>query len=172
MLFRSRVWIENKWLKIYEEQYETVVVGPYEKIVKNIAVKMPEEMGVFTIKAELLNRADGVKYSKLSTWEIRTFEPETPFSLHHIPVAVFNNEPELLYMLAQAGIRNIVKDMNSARLIVSSLNTWQQIAAGDATTKAKIDQAIQNGISVLLLDVGDRKLGQGYPEKTDRKSVV
>lgn len=162
----ARVWIENKWLKIYEEQYETVVVGPYEKIVKNIAVKMPEEMGVFTIKAELLNRADGVKYSKLSTWEIRTFEPETPFSLHHIPVAVFNNEPELLYMLAQAGIRNIVKDMNSARLIVSSLNTWQQIAAGDATTKAKIDQAIQNGISVLLLDVGDRKLGQGYPEKT------
>lgn len=162
----ARVWIENKWLKIYEEQYETVVVGPYEKIVKNIAVKMPEEMGVFTIKAELLNRADGVKYSKLSTWEIRTFVPETPSSLHHIPVAVFNDEPELLHMLKQAGIRNIVSDMSNARLIVASLNTWQQIAAGDATTKAKIDQAIQKGISVLLLDVGDRKLGQGYPDKT------
>jgi hypothetical protein len=90
---------------------------------------------------------------------------KVPENLTKTMIAIAENEPELIKMFASSGIP--VADINdkNVKLLIGSLNTWQRIANGDSNTKKLIENAIQKGISVVLLDIGERNLGQGYPLK-------
>jgi len=161
----AKIWIEDRSGKIFNEQNVKTDIKAFEHLTKEISVSMPSIEGQFTLKAELLNRPVNIKYPVVSSWDIRTFTAKMPVNLAKKSIAIAENEPELIKMFASNGIP--VADINdkNVKLLIGSLNTWQRIAKGDSDTKKLIENAIHKGISVVLLDIGERNLGQGYPSK-------
>lgn len=162
-LLSANVWIENGSGEIFNEQNVKAGIKAFQHISKEISIKMPASEGQFTLKAELLNRPEGIKYPVISSWDIRTITSKTPDNLKNNSIAISENEPELVRMMTEKGITPLNTSDKNVKLIVGSLNTWKRIVAGDLKTKGMIDDAIKKGISVILLDVGERNLGQGYP---------
>lgn len=167
-LLEYKISIENKWGKIYYEQIAETDVNAFTHRSLPIELIMPGIEGEFTLKAELLNRPVNVKYPVVSSWDIRILKAKIPDKLKNTVVATLEGEVELKKMLHEHGVT--VKSINdkNVKLLIGSLPTWQLISSGDIQTKKTIEDAIQHNISVLLLDVGERNLGQGYPtEKGD-----
>lgn len=50
-------------------------------------------------------------------------------------------------------------------LILLSHKTWDKISSDDKSVKQFIQSSIERGISVVMLDAGDKELGQGYPSR-------
>jgi beta-galactosidase len=183
----AMVWFEDKAGKIYNEETVQTQIKAFQHLSKEISVVMPSFEGQFTLKAILINvnivlsksiepqntltKSDlyndpvSNNYSISSSWDIRTFVPKICKNLKNTSIAIAENEPELIKMFASNGIP--VADINdkNVKLLIGSLNTWQRIANCDLNTKKLIENTIQKGISVVLLDIGERNLGQGYPLK-------
>lgn len=164
-ILTSKISIEDKWGKIYNENFIKTDIKAFEQ--KSLPVKLclPAKEGEFTIKAELQNRPSTVKYRIVSAWDMRTLIAKIPEKLKQISVAVPEEEIELKRMLFHKGIDIKPLTDKDVKVLIASLATWQNLSKGDTLTQKMIEYAIESRISVVLLDVGDRKLGQGYPEK-------
>jgi len=186
-LLMAKVWMEDKTGKNYNVQYVNTKINAFQHLSKEIRIAVPLFEGQFALKAELIDKlsllsrsqvprhitnnsdkfdeSENNNYSIVSSWDIRTFLAKVPVNLSKISVSVADNEPELLKMFTAKGVQiSSVSDKNT-KLIIGSLNTWKRIVSGDLKTKKMILDAIKNGVSVLLLDIGERNLGQGYPIK-------
>ena len=87
-----------------------------------------------------------------------------PENIKNIKVAVAENETELKLFLKNNNIAAVDLNDSSASIILTSLQTWNEIAKGENKTSGLLLNAIKKGKSVVMLDVGDRQLGQGYPK--------
>ena len=75
-------------------------------------------------------------------------------------------------MLAQQGLV-ISEKLEQADIILLSAPSWNHITKGDSTVNRLIEQAINRGTSVVMLDVGPQSLGKGYPvEGQSLKSLL
>lgn len=135
-------------------------VEPYDKRIAECRVEMPDACGDYILRTTLLNSVDGVKYPVVSEWDIRVLEAEVPAAVSaaalHIPAA----EPELLALARRLGLRT-VSDPAKADLLLLGRNSWEGLDGCRRT----IEKAVGNGIGVVMLDIGERYLGQGYPDR-------
>jgi len=163
--FNIRLLLKDSSGKIYIDRlldYENI--DPFTKQVKINKLTLPLITGKYTLSAELLNRSETVKYPIISQWEINVFESEVPEILLQPDVSVAANEPEIIRFLNDRKIRNVPLSDNSANIILLSIGGWKRIAKADQNLLSKIEKSINRGTSVILLDVGERYLGQGYPQ--------
>lgn len=135
-------------------------VEPYDKRIAECRVEMPDACGDYILRTTLLNSVDGVKYPVVSEWDIRVLEAEVPAAVSaaalHIPAA----EPELLALARRLGLRT-VSDPAKADLLLLGRSSWEGLDGCRRT----IEKAVGNGIGVVMLDIGERYLGQGYPDR-------
>ena len=151
--------------KVFNERfYSHPNIEPFSKKVVNYNLKLPNVPGKYTLSAELENRPDNIKHPVISKWKINVFKSKVPKSLLKSGFSVATDEPEIIQFLESNNIRRVALNDISANMIMLSKAGWDKIAKSDKVLIGKLDQAIKRGVSVLLLDVGERLLGQGYPE--------
>lgn len=134
-------------------------VEPYDKRIAECRIEIPEACGDYILRTTLLNPTDEVKYPVVSEWDIRVLEAKVPASVAeatlHIPAA----ETELLGLAHRLGLHT-VPDPAKADLLVLGRASWERLDH----VRRTIEKAITRGAGVMMLDIGERYLGQGYPE--------
>lgn len=165
--FSVRLTIENKAGNVsYINEFSSKLVA-FSKKIEHIDVTIPSSIGDYIIKAELINRPESVKYPVVSSWNIRVFKAIVPENIKNIKLAVPENESELKQFLSNMNIATTSLIDNSADAIITSLKSWNKLSKGDSILSNKLHTSILQGKSVVMLDVGDRQLGQGYPKNAD-----
>ncbi|HEX7905374.1 MAG TPA: hypothetical protein VF487_15985 [Chitinophagaceae bacterium] len=162
---KARISITDAQQNRFYETIVTAFVPPFQKKVQEVTFVLPKNIGTYSLKAELITKPTEVKYPVVSAWDIHIYESAKPVALNGIRVGVPADEKELLSFLKNKGIASTSPADKNASIIIGSLNTWKKIAAKDESTLSMLEQAIDKGIPVILLDAGERYLGQGYPEK-------
>lgn len=135
-------------------------VDPYSKEVVTCRVAMPDACGDYRLRATLLNPTDEVKYPVVSEWDIRVFEARVPEALTRAAVYIPESEPELRAMADRQGL-HLVEDDAVADVLLLGRNCWEHFDA----FRERVETAIARGAGVVMLDVGERYLGQGYPSE-------
>ena len=133
---------------------------------REVRISLPEQEGRHTLRTTLLNPPDRVKYPVVSDWDIHIHRAKVPAGLEKATVAVAGDELELKAFLRQQGLKTVAIDELSADIILTSRPSWERIESGDRKLLEHFKQAVNQGIHILMLDVGKRFLGQGYPEDT------
>lgn len=139
-------------------------VEAYGTIRTQVKVTLPPGNGQWTFRAELLNGPDSVVHPIVSEWRFRTLRPIIPERLTTANIAVLEGEDELQAFISQCGW-TISKEDDANLLLLSGLK-WAA-ATSDVDTKDRLNQAIERGCSVIMLNCGPVKLGQGYLTNDD-----
>lgn len=106
-----------------------------------------------------------------SLWD-DVFRATVPTNVSKARIYTPVDETELRTMLAQQDLI-ISEKPEQADVILLSALSWNRIAKGDSIVNWIIEQAINRGISVVMLDVGPQSLGKGYPiEGQSLKSLL
>lgn len=124
-----------------------------------VPLRVPSEAGQWKYSAELLNRPDFVLHPIISEWGFRTLTSIVPERLKAAKISVLPGEQELSEFLHDHGMQ--LTDEEDAELLLLSSVQWEA-AASDPMTRARLEQAIDRGCSVVMLNCGPIKLGQGY----------
>ena len=159
---RARISIlDSRGRVLHTQDLEQQTVA-FSREIRTIRVTLPEAVGEYTLRAELLNPPTGIRRPVVSDWRIRTFLPAVPERTAQARVFVPDDERELAALLGQCGLQR-ADSPETADVLLGSGQTWQRIAAGDPAALAALEQALAHGTSAVLLDVGPRSLGKGYP---------
>ena len=161
-IFKIKLSICDVDQKIYEEKtlvYNEILQS--SSVVRLQEMKLPDDTGKYIIRAELINRGDDIKYPIISKWEINIFRPAVSLSLKSVIVGA--DEPELISFLEDNKITRVPLFDPSARIILMSEEGWNILSKADQPFLKKLEQSINSGISAIILDAGERYLGQGYP---------
>jgi hypothetical protein len=75
------------------------------------------------------------------------------------------NESELREFLAQNGLRTVNPNDPRAQILLASKLTWAKLPQSRKLLRA-MGEAVEEGRSVVLLDIGPRDLGQGYKRRS------
>jgi hypothetical protein len=153
---------------LYHHNFQKNIVA-FSKKVDTFSLSLPQAEGKYLIKAELLNPPDYVKYPVISEWQINIFRLKIDEKLHHIKIAIPSYEDELYKFSVDNNLSTTDFNDPKADVILISAKTWDKIARQEKETLEIIENAINSGVSVIMLDVGDIFLGQGY---LDQKSKL
>ena len=159
-----RVTLEDADSTIVRELDVAHAVEPYSKRVRVVDVELPEEVGAWRLKAQLLNAPSQVKHSVVSEWVVRTFAPTIPHALRELTLGVLPDDAELGEALELYGLTTADPARRETDVIVTSRQTWQGIKASNERTVSILERQILAGRPVVLLDVGEGFLGEGYME--------
>ncbi len=152
--------------KVLVKQSFSSQVKPFSQSVEQVPLNLPGITGRYLIKAELLNPPKEVKYPVISKWAIHIFKAKVPDHIQNIRVGISSSQKELSQFLDHFGIKKVALNDPSADMILTSKTDWNELANGDSLMLKTLANAIAKGKSVVMLDVGDRPLGQGYPKKS------
>ncbi|MBQ9364077.1 MAG: glycoside hydrolase [Bacteroidaceae bacterium] len=157
---------------IVSQQIVSEKMPVFSHHVVNMTMKMPQEVGNYTLKAELLNRPSWVIHPVVSTWDVHVFRAAMPISLTDVLIFTPEYEKELRAMMNTQGLTLCEKVENADVLLLSS-PSWNRLAKGDTTINQLVEQAVNGGVSVIMLDVGPQSYGKGYPvEGQSLKSLL
>ncbi len=159
------VWIEKNNATFSKSSVKATLV-PHSKIIKEVSLKMPAEPGEYIIKAELANVPASVKNPIVSKWDVKVVKANIPASLVGKKIGIAADELELQKFAASLLLPVTSPEDPSASVIMMSRKSYEKLQSGDASLSDKLSLAIDNGKHILILDVGDRNLGQGYPVAT------
>ncbi len=167
--FNIKLFLNDPNGKIYfEKDLLYPEIAQFTKEIRAQTLTLPLKTGKYILSAELLNRPEEVRYQVISRWEINIFEPSAPAALLLPEVSVAADEPEIISFLGNWKIRTVPLNDPKAKIILLSKSNWDRIADSDKELLKFLEQAVNKGTSVILLDVGERYLGQGYPlDKND-----
>ncbi len=160
----TAVTLEDENGSIRDEVRLKKRVAAHAKRIEEIAISLPNEPGAFTLKAELLSGVDGVTRPIISRWDIRVFAPAVPEALVGRAIGVFDIDLELKSTLQTLGLMVVKADDPLADIVATSRASWEQLASGDDRVRSLLEQVIDRGASVAMLDVGPLLLGEGYLE--------
>ena len=141
-----------------------------EALKKAVPMVMPSQEGTYMLTAWLKNSPNDVKTDVVSTWKIHVISPKVPESVKEIVVAVDSTEHELRRFLKQNNIQVVSPQYSEAQVLLGSRSTWEKLIRGEAT--ALLEKYIEAGKHVILLDVGDRLLGQGYVDMEEKMNFL
>jgi hypothetical protein len=144
-------------------------IGAFSQVVDTFSLTLPGVEGKYLIKAELLNPPGYIKYPVISAWQVNIFSLKMDEKLQQIKIAISSYEDELYKFSADNNLSTTDFNDPKADVILTSAKTWDKITQLDKATLEIIENAINAGISVIMLDVGDVFLGQGY---VDQKSKL
>lgn len=141
-----------------------------KKIILNC--KMPFIEGAYTMKAELLNRPEQVKCNVISFRDFRVFNANMG-ELDGLCISTAFDELELKEFFTDKGLHLVPLSENKNGVYVLGNKTWNKMKQNDKKLLSELESTINRGVSVLLLDVGNKFLGKEYPSKeNDFVSVV
>lgn len=135
-------------------------VEAYGKEIVPCSVVMPMQCGDYILRTTLQNPPAEVKYPVVSEWDIRVFEAEVPENTAKASVYIPSCEKELLEMAARMNLHT-VSDCEDAGLLLFGRTCWENLD----DYKDVMEKAVERGAGVVMLDMGDRYLGQGYPDE-------
>jgi hypothetical protein len=162
--FRVRISIiDNEGSAVLTRDFQTRV-GGYQHSVDTFEFNMPGDEGKYLLKTSLLNPPKGVKYPVYSEWEIRIHKAKMYTGSMPEAIGIPEFEKELNAFFKGLGIRITQVNDDHAEVIVTSREAWDRIAGGDVSLQNALGKAIEKGTSVVMLDVGERNLGKGYPK--------
>lgn len=132
-------------------------VASHDRVVKSVEIQMPRQCGSYRLCVTTLNPDKQVKRPVVSEWNVEVLDAVCPEKLSKAKVYVPEVEKELLAM-AEAQNLNLVGKISDADVILAGVNVYSDFEA----YKTQIDEAVKSGISVVMLDAGDRFLGKQY----------
>jgi beta-galactosidase len=160
-----QVTLEDGAGKVLHAQRLQQTVGANARLVVRVALMLPAQPGDYTIKARVLNPPPAIKAPVVSAWDVQVMAPVVPPGVRGLKVAVATGEHELRQFLAAHDIGVVAQTDASADVILTSTAGWRAIAAGESALAGALEAAIGSGRSVVMLDIGTRRLGQGYPRQ-------
>lgn len=131
-------------------------------LVRDVVVNMGAEQGEYSIKATLLNPPEEIKYPVVSLWDVQVVSPKLSRELQNFIVACAEDEVELRTFLAKQGVVVVDLKDSSADVLLGSQSTWEKLRSGELELHRTLEEQLEKGQSVVLLDIGGRYLGQGY----------
>ncbi len=140
---------------VYEKSISAMVQAGCKTVV-DVTLCIPKASGSYTVVTTLLNPEQQVKVPVRSKWEIAVLDVAVPENLKGRKVYVPVGDRELVAMARNAGLE--LSGLDQAELILAGRDTWLNL---DASRKF-IDEALLRGVSVVMLDVGERYLGKQY----------
>ncbi len=164
-LLQIRVTIEDKSGEISWQKNVDRMLKAWSREIEHLDVTMPASTGDYTLKAEILNPPAELRYPVVSAWDFRVYKATLPANLEGVKIAIPASEKELRTFLGNQNITAVALNDPEADIILTSVDTWKALERGDKALSGFLRDAIMRGISVVMLDAGDRQLGQGYPEK-------
>ncbi|WP_310393774.1 hypothetical protein [Hymenobacter sp.] len=144
-------------------QVVQAVVGAHQQRVEPVQLTLPATVGEWEISAILAPAASAVRLPVVSAWDVRTLRPQVPRQLIRKVIGVPAEETELRQLLTSFGLRTVAATDPRADLVVTGRRTWDQ-KKDDPTWPRQLEQALDRGQHVVMLDIGPRFLGQGYYE--------
>jgi hypothetical protein len=138
---------------------QTVPAHGVEKM--DVTVTMPEKEGAWRFEAELNASAEATATPIVSAWDCRTLQVQVPPGIKEMTVGLSSEDSELGRFFGQNGIDTVDLDNPKARVLVMSARLWEKLP-GSTNLIHTLQNAIDHGQSVVLLDIGPRDLGQGY----------
>jgi beta-galactosidase len=158
--------VDGKNQSLFDTVFEKTA-GAFSRQVHSIPFTVPGITGGYIVKAELLNRPSAVKYPVISQWPIHVFQATVTADVQQIKIGIPDEEKEIKQFLNNHNIITTSINDATANVILTSLNTWKKIAQNDRSLLQQLQSAIDKGTSIVMLDAGERYLGQGYPAKSD-----
>ncbi len=169
---KVNVWIEDTSRMVGFKQTIEKKLGAYTKTIDSIQLQLPDKEGTYTIKAELLNPPVQVKYPVISQWNVHVYQLKIPEKVKNSIIAIPEYETELQRFASENKLNTTAIDDQSADVILVSRAVWDSIATRNSTILQTLEKAIDNGISVVMLDIGDIFLGQGYLNQAEKLSFT
>lgn len=161
------VTVENKaGFSLFTKSFVSNVTA-FNKKIEQVEVSLPANAGDYVLKTTLNNKPVTVKYPVASVWDFRVVKATVPDNIKNIKIAIADIETELKAFLKNKNIAVVDINDTTASVILTSLPTWNAIAKGESNISNQLLNAINKGKSVLMLDAGDRQLGQGYPKNAN-----
>jgi hypothetical protein len=136
-------------------------VPPHSTRKLSVQITMPSEVGKWRLEAQLNNPAHTGTGPVVSSWDCRTLEVKVPAQLRGAIVGLSSEDSELKTFFSQNGIATTNLESRAARVLVLSAQSWAKLPESPALLR-KLQEAVDKGTSVVLLDIGPRDLGQGY----------
>ncbi len=136
------------------------------------SLTLPERTGNYVIRAELLNPPENVTYPVVSEWEVHVVDIQGDHLSDFLTVSIPDDEDELVAFCKEQGIRHFPATQRKGDVMLTSIRTWEKIAGGDNQILQLIEETIDAGRSVVMLDCGDRFLGQGYMDPENKLSHI
>ena len=177
----ARVSVADAEGHIVSEQTLQQPMTAFSHLVYNLKLTMPADTGLYTIQTELLNRPSWVTHPVVSAWDVHVFRTTVPAALANARFLIPDYEKELRAMFTAQGLafdgvgsngETLDTGAKGAVLLLSS-PSWTRMAKGDSSVNHLIGQAIDCGVSVVMLDVGPQSYGKGYPvEGQSLKSLL
>jgi len=127
-----------------------------------VRVTVPCQPGAYDAFAVTDSPVAGVTHAIISSWRINVVEPKLLTALSMAKVHVPDYDIGLAEALRTAGVS--LADADAAHVIATSICTWQRLAAGEDALREWLASHLQRGKHVVMLDVGPRPLGEGYPD--------
>ncbi|RNL56636.1 glycoside hydrolase family 2 protein [Pedobacter jejuensis] len=158
------ITVEDTTGKVVLKENLKSEVSAFNKKVIQVSLNLPGVNGDYIIKAELLNRPPEIKYPVISKWKIHVFKAKIPENIKNVIVGISQKEEELKHFLNHLNIKTVDLSNPSANLLLTSKADWDEFANGNTLFSGVLENSISKGKSVVMLDVGDRPLGQGYPK--------
>lgn len=160
-----QVTLEDRDGKVVLAQRRQQALGANARLVLRVPLTLPAQSGEYTLKAEVLNPPPAIKAAVVSAWDVRVVTPVASTAVRGLKVAVAPAERELRALLNAHGIAAVAQDDATADVVMTSTAGWRAIAGGDGVLAGALEAAIGQGKSVIMLDIGTRRLGQGYPRQ-------
>ncbi len=136
-------------------------VQAYAVVKRIVTLQLPVAVGQWRFQAMLQNSVESVAYPIVSSWRLRIFSPQVPQAVQQALFGIPEDERELRAFCAEQGLYTCAFDDPRADVLVTAALTWREFTRGNQC-RAHIEQALQRGQAVLMLDIGPRKLGYGY----------
>lgn len=137
-------------------------VPPFSHKVVEIQTTIPNSCGEYQMEALLQNPPAEVKYPVYSRWDIRVFQATIPQEVSRTKVYIPNYEKELIAFAENHQLQQ-TSNWEEANVILLSRPSWKQMAGKETAIKELMQRAINQGVSILFLNIGEQYLGQGYP---------
>ncbi|MBX3735563.1 MAG: hypothetical protein KF715_02645 [Candidatus Didemnitutus sp.] len=151
--------------EVIREEAKLVQTVPAHGTVRtSVSVQLPTTPGEWRLEATVVSAANPTLQPSVSTWRARTMDVVVPPALAGTKIALPENETELRAFLTQNGLACVGLGDPTARLVVTSAASWSTLASS-SPLRAALDSAIRAGQSVVMLDVGPKLLGPGYPDR-------
>lgn len=144
---------------------EVCEITAFGRAVKTVSMSLPNEEGGYCFEAELLNPPEEIKHPVVSRWDFSTMNVRVPKTIEEVSIGVPESEQELVDFLRHYQLNVCKPDDPKASVILASAKTWDKLSDDGSLIKL-LEQRMEQGCSVILLDAGPKELGQGYlPEK-------
>ena len=133
-------------------------VEAYGHTIRYYDITLPAKTGDYKLRAELINRPEQVLSPVRSDWMIRVLQASVPESLQGKKLYIPANEEELTAFAKRFGLKLVSRPEKADAVLVGQKN-WPL----DSKLATRLERLIDKGKGVVLLDAGEKYLGQGYP---------